>query len=41
MELQETKDAVLQLIKDKDKMEGDIRALKEILDSVRILRKFE
>ncbi|KAL0100071.1 hypothetical protein PUN28_019497 [Cardiocondyla obscurior] len=32
MELQEAKDAVLQLMKDKDKIESDLRALKEILD---------
>ncbi|KAK2587613.1 hypothetical protein KPH14_003740 [Odynerus spinipes] len=32
MELQEAKDTVLRLIKDKDKLESDIRALKEILD---------
>jgi len=37
MELQEAKDAVLQLMKEKDKIEDDLRALKEILDSVRIL----
>lgn len=36
MELQEAKDAVLQLMKDKDKIEVDLRALKEILDCVRI-----
>lgn len=35
MELQEAKDAVLQLMKDKDKIEVDLRALKEILDCVR------
>ncbi|KAG5322865.1 PSMD9 ATPase, partial [Pseudoatta argentina] len=33
MELQEAKDAVLQLMKEKDKIESDLRALKEILDS--------
>ncbi|XP_011159623.1 26S proteasome non-ATPase regulatory subunit 9 [Solenopsis invicta] len=33
MELQEVKDAVFQLIKEKDKIESDLRALKEILDS--------
>lgn len=34
MELQETKDYVLQLMKDKDKIESDLKALKEILDIV-------
>ncbi|EZA59256.1 hypothetical protein DMN91_008156 [Ooceraea biroi] len=33
MELQEIKDAVLQMIADKEKTEADIRALKEVLDS--------
>ncbi|KZC06696.1 26S proteasome non-ATPase regulatory subunit 9 [Dufourea novaeangliae] len=33
MELQEAKDYVLQLIKDKDKIEADLKALKEILDA--------
>jgi len=37
MELQEAKDAVLQLMKEKDKIEDDLRVLKEILDCVRIL----
>lgn len=37
MELQEAKDAVLQLMKDKEKIESNLRALKEILDSVCIL----
>jgi len=37
MELQEAKDAVLQLMKEKDKIEGELRSLKEILDFVRIL----
>lgn len=37
MELQEAKDAVLQLMKDKEKIESDLRALKEILDSVCIV----
>ncbi|KAH0954012.1 hypothetical protein HN011_007042 [Eciton burchellii] len=32
MELQEAKDAVLQLMKEKDKIEDDLRVLKEILD---------
>ncbi|CAD1470951.1 unnamed protein product [Heterotrigona itama] len=32
MELQEAKDYVLQLMKDKDKIESDLEALKEILD---------
>ncbi|CAL7948577.1 unnamed protein product [Xylocopa violacea] len=32
MELQEAKDYVLQLMKDKDKIESDMKALKEILD---------
>ncbi|XP_003395875.1 26S proteasome non-ATPase regulatory subunit 9 [Bombus terrestris] len=32
MELQEAKDYVLQLMKDKDKIESDLKALKEILD---------
>lgn len=40
MELQETKDAVLQLMKEKDKIESDLRALKEILDSVCIAPDF-
>ena len=34
MELQEAKDYVLQLMKDKDKIESDLEALKEILDIV-------
>lgn len=34
MELQEAKDAVLQLMKDKEKIESDLKSLKEILDSV-------
>lgn len=34
MELQEAKDYVLQLMKDKDKIESDLKALKEILDIV-------
>ncbi|EFN74816.1 26S proteasome non-ATPase regulatory subunit 9 [Camponotus floridanus] len=33
MELQEAKDAVLQLIKDKEKIESTLQALKELLDS--------
>ncbi|KAI4504402.1 hypothetical protein M0802_000873 [Mischocyttarus mexicanus] len=33
MELQEAKDAVFQLMKDKDKIESDIRMLKDILDN--------
>ncbi|XP_018315899.1 26S proteasome non-ATPase regulatory subunit 9 [Mycetomoellerius zeteki] len=33
MELQEAKDAVLHLMKEKDKIESDLRALKEVLDS--------
>nr|XP_003700210.1 PREDICTED: 26S proteasome non-ATPase regulatory subunit 9 [Megachile rotundata] len=33
MELQEAKDYVLQLMKDKDKIESDLKALKEILDT--------
>ncbi|XP_029036679.1 26S proteasome non-ATPase regulatory subunit 9 [Osmia bicornis bicornis] len=33
MELQEAKDYVLQLMKDKDKIESDLKDLKEILDS--------
>ncbi|KAF7398953.1 hypothetical protein HZH66_006850 [Vespula vulgaris] len=33
MELQEAKDEVLRLMKDKDKIESDIRALKDVLDS--------
>ncbi|TGZ57020.1 26S proteasome non-ATPase regulatory subunit 9 [Temnothorax longispinosus] len=33
MELQEAKDHVLQLMKEKDKIESDLRALKEVLDS--------
>ncbi|XP_029662533.1 26S proteasome non-ATPase regulatory subunit 9 [Formica exsecta] len=33
MELQEAKDAVLQLMKDKENIESNLRALKEILDS--------
>lgn len=37
MELQEAKDAVLQLMKDKEKIESNLRALKEILDSVCIV----
>lgn len=40
MELQEAKDHVLQLIKDKDKIESDLKALKEILDAVRIFCAF-
>ncbi|XP_012216644.1 26S proteasome non-ATPase regulatory subunit 9 isoform X2 [Linepithema humile] len=32
MELQEAKDAVLQLMKDKDKIESDLKTLKEILN---------
>ncbi|XP_050590239.1 26S proteasome non-ATPase regulatory subunit 9 isoform X2 [Bombus affinis] len=32
MELQEAKDYILQLMKDKDKIESDLKALKEILD---------
>lgn len=36
MELQEAKDAVFQLMKDKDKIESDLRTLKEILICVRI-----
>jgi len=40
MELQEAKDAVLQLMKEKDKIESDLRALKEILDSVCIALGF-
>lgn len=34
MELQEAKDYVLQLMKDKDKIESGLKALKEILDIV-------
>ena len=34
MELQEAKDYVLQLMKDKDKIESDLEALKEILEIV-------
>lgn len=37
MELQEAKDYVLQLMKDKDKIESDLKALKEILDIVCML----
>lgn len=37
MELQEAKDAVLQLMKDKEKIESNLQALKEILDSVCIV----
>lgn len=33
MELQEAKDTVLQLMREKDRIESDLRALKEILDS--------
>ncbi|XP_011881654.1 PREDICTED: 26S proteasome non-ATPase regulatory subunit 9 [Vollenhovia emeryi] len=33
MELQEAKDTVLQLMKEKDRIESDLRALKEVLDS--------
>ncbi|XP_014471084.1 PREDICTED: 26S proteasome non-ATPase regulatory subunit 9 [Dinoponera quadriceps] len=33
MELQEAKDAVFALIKEKDKIESDLRALKEVLDN--------
>lgn len=40
MELQEAKDAVLQLMKEKDKIESDLRALKEVLDSVCIALDF-
>ena len=40
MELQEAKDAVLQLMKEKDKIESDLRALKEILDSVCVILGF-
>lgn len=40
MELQEAKDTVLQLMKEKDKIESDLRALKEILDSVCIALGF-
>ncbi|XP_025269355.1 26S proteasome non-ATPase regulatory subunit 9 isoform X2 [Camponotus floridanus] len=36
MELQEAKDAVLQLIKDKEKIESTLQALKELLDSNQI-----
>lgn len=38
MELQEAKDEVLRLMKDKDKIEYDIRALKDVLDSVCIIK---
>lgn len=37
MELQEAKDYVLQLMKDKDKIESDLKALKEVLDVVCVL----
>lgn len=40
MELQEAKDAVLQLMKDKENIESNLRALKEILDSVCIAYYF-
>lgn len=40
MELQEAKDVVLQLMKDKEKIESDLRTLKEILDSVCIVHYF-
>lgn len=40
MELQEAKDAVLQLMKDKEKIESDLRTLKEILDCVCIAYEF-
>lgn len=40
MELQEAKDAVFQLMKEKDKLDSDLRALKEILDSVTIALGF-
>lgn len=40
MELQEAKDAVLQLMKDKENIESNLRALKEILDSVCIVYYF-
>lgn len=40
MELQEAKDAVLHLMKEKDKIESDLRALKEVLDSVCITLGF-
>lgn len=40
MELQEAKDAVFQLMKEKDKIESDLRALKEVLDSVCIAHGF-
>lgn len=36
MELQEAKDAVFELMKEKDKIESDLRTLKEVLDSVRV-----
>ncbi|XP_054011234.1 26S proteasome non-ATPase regulatory subunit 9 [Hylaeus anthracinus] len=36
MELQEAKDKVLQLMKDKDKIESELKALKEILDANRV-----
>lgn len=34
MELQEAKDYVLRLMKDKEKIESDLKTLKEVLDSV-------
>lgn len=37
MELQEAKDSLLELIKEKDKIEAEIQAL---LDSVRVARAF-
>lgn len=40
MESQEAKNLVLQLMKDKDKIESDLRASKEILDSVCIVYDF-
>lgn len=40
MELQKAKDVVFQLMKEKDKIESDLRALKEVLDSVCIAFDF-
>lgn len=34
MELQEAKDAVFQLMKDKEKIESEMKALKDVLESV-------
>lgn len=38
MELQEAKDYVFQLMKDKDKIESELKALQEVLDTVCILK---